>query len=63
MADTETKVSDAYGSVRDFNGNKLSARNTFIIDPKGKIAKVFTGVKPAGHSEEVLAALAEFQKK
>jgi peroxiredoxin Q/BCP len=63
LADTETKVSNAYGSVRDFNGNKLSARNTFIVDPKGKIAKVFTGVKPAGHSEEVLAALAELQKK
>jgi peroxiredoxin Q/BCP len=62
LADTETKVSNAYGSVREFNGNKLSARNTFLIDPKGKIAKVFTGVKPAGHSEEVLAALAEFQK-
>jgi thioredoxin-dependent peroxiredoxin len=44
-------------------GNKLSARNTFIIDPSGKIAKTFIGVKPPAHSEEVLAALAELQKK
>ena len=63
LADTETKVSDAYGSVMERGGNKLSARNTFVIDPKGKIAKVFTGVQPAKHSEEVLAALAELQKK
>ena len=46
----------------EYNGNKLSARNTFIIDPKGKIVKVFMKVGPAGHSDEVLAALAELQK-
>jgi peroxiredoxin Q/BCP len=63
LADTEVKVSAAYGSVREYNGNKLSARNTFIIDPNGNIAKVFPAVKVATHSEEVLAALAELQKK
>lgn len=63
LADTEVKVSAAYGSVREYNGNKLSARNTFIIDPQGKIAKVFPAVKVANHSEEALAALAELQKK
>src|SRR5437879_6605350 len=62
LADTEHAVSDAYGSVMEYNGNKLSARNTFIIDPKGNIAKVFVGVKPNPHSEEVLAALAEDRK-
>ena len=31
----------------------------FIIDPQGKIARVFLKVKPPTHSEEVLAALAE----
>jgi len=46
----------------EYNGMKLSARNTFIIDPQGKIAKVFVKVSPAGHSDEVLAALAELQK-
>ena len=62
LSDADSNVSDAYGSVMEYNGMKLSARNTFIIDPKGKIAKVFMKVKPAGHSEEVLAALAELQK-
>ena len=63
LADTETKVSTTYGSVMEYQGNKLSARNTFVIDPKGKIARVFEKVKPPAHSEEVLAALAELQKK
>jgi peroxiredoxin Q/BCP len=63
LADTKGEVSEKYGSVREYNGNKLSARNTFLIDSEGKIARVFTGVQPAKHSEEVLAALAELQKK
>ena len=62
LADTEAKTSTEYGSVMDYQGNKLSARNTFIIDPTGKIAKVFEKVKVQAHSEEVLAALAELQK-
>ena len=62
LSDADAKVSDQYGSVMEYNGSKLSARNTFIIDPKGNIAKVFAKVSPAGHSEEVLAALAALQK-
>ena len=62
LSDPDAKVSEQYGSVMEYNGAKLSARNTFIIDPQGKIAKVFEKVKPAGHSDEVLAALATLQK-
>lgn len=63
LSDPDAKVSGEYGSVMDYNGKTYSARNTFIIDPQGKIAKVFVKVSPAGHSEEVLAALAELQKQ
>ena len=62
LSDTDTKVSEAYGSLMEYNGMKLSARNTFIINPQGKIAKVFLKVKATGHSSEVLAALGELQK-
>ena len=62
LSDPDAKVSEQYGSVMEYNGAKLSARNTFIIDPSGKIAKVFEKVKPTGHSDEVLAALATLQK-
>ena len=47
----------------DYNGKQYSARNTFIIDPQGNVAKVYLKVSPPKHSEEVLAALAELQKK
>jgi thioredoxin-dependent peroxiredoxin len=62
LADIGGKVSEQYGSTMEYNGATYSARNTFIIDPQGKIAKVFVKVSPAGHSEEVLAALATLQK-
>jgi thioredoxin-dependent peroxiredoxin len=35
------------------------SRSTFIIDPDGRIAKVFPKVSPKTHDDEVLAALAE----
>jgi peroxiredoxin Q/BCP len=62
LADTEAKVSTEYGSVMDYKGQKLSARNTFIINPKGEVAKVFIKVDPATHSDDVLKSLAELQK-
>ena len=62
LADTERKISALYGSLGEYQGNAIALRNTFIIDPSGKIAKAFQSVKPANHSEEVLAALEELQR-
>jgi peroxiredoxin Q/BCP len=62
LADPDAKVSTEYGSVMDYKGEKLAARNTFLINPNGEIAKVYTGVKPADHSEQVLKDLAELKK-
>jgi len=59
LADTERKVTAEYGSLRE---SGVAARNTFLIDPKGKIVKVWTGVKPSEHSEDVLATLSDLQK-
>src|SRR3984893_18617084 len=61
LSDPDARTFAAYSSVMEHNGTTQSARNTFIIDPEGKIAKVFAGVKPGGHSEEVLSALAALQ--
>jgi peroxiredoxin Q/BCP len=62
LADPDAKVSTEYGSVMDYKGEKLAARNTFIINPNGEIAKVYTGVKPADHSEQVLKDLVDLKK-
>lgn len=59
LADPEKKMVDSYGSL---NQRGMASRNTFLIDPQGKIAKVWTNVSPQAHSEEVLAALDQLKK-
>ncbi|HEY4818639.1 MAG TPA: peroxiredoxin [Candidatus Acidoferrum sp.] len=61
LADTKQEVSTQYDSVMTHNDAKLSARHTFLIDPQGKVQKMWLEVKPDKHSEEVLAALAQLQ--
>jgi peroxiredoxin Q/BCP len=63
LADTDHKVTDQYGSLKNLGVVKFAARHTFIIDSNGKIAKAYTSVDPARHSDEVLAALDQLQKK
>ena len=57
LADTDGTVSKAYGSWLNF----FSIRHTFIIDPDGILQKIFLGVKPAVHSNEVLSSLDDLQ--
>jgi thioredoxin-dependent peroxiredoxin len=63
LADTDKQVVEQYGSLRNMATVKIAARNTFLLDPEGKIAKVWTSVDPSHHSEEVLAALTSLEKK
>jgi peroxiredoxin Q/BCP len=63
LADTDGKVSRSYGSLTNYGVVKLSARHTFLVDPTGKVAKAYTSVDPVRHSEEVLAALDQMQKR
>jgi len=57
LADTDGKVSKAYGSWMSF----ISARHSFIIDPEGVLRETFVKINPAIHSKEVLARLQELQ--
>lgn len=59
LADTDHEVSSAYGSLTNLGVVKFASRHTFVINPEGKIVKVFTDVNPSKHSEEVLSALSE----
>lgn len=61
LSDADGKVSEAYGTL--MSGSRMSARHTFLISPKGSVAKAWLKVNPDGHPEEVLAALAELQAK
>jgi peroxiredoxin Q/BCP len=62
LSDPELRAVTQYGSAMERNGAKMAARNTFLINPDGKIAKVYIGVSPAAHSEQVLKDLAELKK-
>ena len=61
LADAEHKVCQLYevwGLKKNYGREYEGVlRTTFLIDETGKIIQVFKNVKPAGHSEEVLAAL------
>jgi len=57
LADTDGEVSKAYGSWLGV----VSLRHTYIIDPEGILREIYTGVRPAIHSTEVLARLDELQ--
>jgi len=61
LADTDHAVADQFGvwKLKKFMGREYLGvkRNTFLIGKDGKIARVWEGVKPAGHAEEVLQAL------
>lgn len=60
ISDQEKRISKAYGVLRDIG---LSTnRVTFIIDTKGKVAKIFPKVDVTKHTEEVVAALKELPK-
>ncbi len=61
LSDPDGKVCEAYGVWREKSlyGRKFMgiARVTFVINPQGKIAKIFDPVKVKGHVEAVLDAL------
>ena len=57
LADTDGSVSQAYGSW--LSGRSL--RHTYLIDPEGILREIFLGVRPAIHSQEVLARIDELQ--
>lgn len=61
LADEGHKVCELYEvwGPKKFMGRAYTGvyRTTFLIGADGQIVKVFENVKPAGHSQEVLAAL------
>ncbi len=64
LADPTKQTAKDYGVLVKMMGMfELAQRDTFIIDPEGRIAKHFSKVEPKGHSELVLKELAALQAK
>ena len=64
LADTQKQVVQAYGvwGQRQFLGKTYMgiARTSFLIDPAGEIARIYSAVKPEAHPDETLKDLAQF---
>jgi peroxiredoxin Q/BCP len=54
LADADGKVADSYGALTNLLLLKIAKRYTFLIDPKGKIAKVYLSVDTSRHSQEIV---------
>jgi peroxiredoxin Q/BCP len=59
LADPERKIIDAYGSwgqKQMFGNNYMGViRQTFVIDEKGRIEKIFRKVLSKNHAQQILA--------
>ncbi|HZX00969.1 MAG TPA: thioredoxin-dependent thiol peroxidase [Candidatus Paceibacterota bacterium] len=66
LADESKKVVNRYGvwAKKNFMGRKYmgTLRTSFLINPSGKIVKIYENVKPEVHAEELLEDLKENEK-
>ena len=64
LADSTKATAKEYGVLKKFFGTLEAARrDTFLIDPQGKLVKHYMDVDPKGHSQVVLKDIKEMQKK
>lgn len=61
LADADGRVARAYGSLWDFGLVRFAKRHTFLIDPEGRIARVYRDVSPQSHARTLLDALDQFR--
>src|SRR5512139_2439454 len=55
LADADKSVSKRYGVLKTYMGvMEMARRDTFIVDPQGRVAKHYESVNPEGHSQVVL---------
>lgn len=64
LADSDKVVAKQYGVLKRFLGvTELAKRDTFLIDPQGKIVRHYADVDPKGHSQVVLKDIKELSEK
>jgi len=54
LADAKGELARRYGSLRDFGLIRFARRNTFLIDPQGRVAKVYLSASTSRNSQEVI---------
>lgn len=62
LTDVGGAVAASYSSLRNLGFMKIAYRHTFIIDPAGRIAKIYRKVVPKAHSMQVIDDLKDLQR-
>lgn len=62
LSDANRQVATSYGVLTSAIGLHFAKRTTFLIDPNGKIAKIYRDVDPEKNSAQVLTDLATLKK-
>lgn len=57
LSDARQEVAEVYGVLAQFGNRTVASRQTFLIDPNGRVAKHYARVDPEAHATEVLADL------
>jgi peroxiredoxin Q/BCP len=64
LSDADKSVAKSYGVLKTYMGvMEMARRDTFIVDPQGRIAKHYESVNPEGHSELVLKDIQALKAK
>ena len=61
LSDARGEVARRYGSLMSMGPLKFAKRHTFIIDPDGRIARIYRKVRPREHSDRVIADLEQLR--
>jgi peroxiredoxin Q/BCP len=62
LTDTSGKVAESYNALTNFYVVKIAKRYTFLINPDGKIAKIYTNVDTSKHSQQIIDDLKAMPK-
>jgi peroxiredoxin Q/BCP len=60
LADEDGKTAKAYGVLKDYKLLKLASRQSFLVNPEGKVVKHYADVDPDEHTDQVLADIKTF---
>ena len=63
LADRKGETAARYGSLLDLGVVKFARRNTFLIDPQGKVSKVYLGANPSRNAQDVIEDLKRLAAK
>ena len=62
LADEDGKTAKAYGVLKDYKLLKLASRQSFLVNPEGKVVKHYADVDPDEHTDQVLVDIKAFME-